>query len=156
MAKTKINYVCTQCGAIQPKWDGKMSGLRQLEYLGGKRGSSGFPLCFFGSAADSQIHRLAAKTRNRSTSSEEQRYSTQMEELNRVLGGGIVPGSVVLLSGDPGIGKSTLLLQICQTISSDAQILYVSGEESLRQIKLRAARLGDDHPEFKPQLDHQH
>ena len=65
-----------------------------------------------------------------------------MEELNRVLGGGIVPGSVVLLSGDPGIGKSTLLLQICQTISSDAQILYVSGEESLRQIKLRAARLG--------------
>ena len=98
MAKTKINYVCTQCGAIQPKWMGKC------------------PDC--GS------------------------YLTQMEELNRVLGGGIVPGSVVLLSGDPGIGKSTLLLQICQTISSDAQILYVSGEESLRQIKLRAARLG--------------
>ncbi len=75
-------------------------------------------------------------------SSEEQRYLTGMGELNRVLGGGIVPGSVVLLSGDPGIGKSTLLLQICQTISSGARILYVSGEESLRQIKLRAARLG--------------
>ena len=65
-----------------------------------------------------------------------------MSELNRVLGGGIVPGSVILLSGDPGIGKSTLLLQICQSISDGAKTLYISGEESLRQIKLRAARLG--------------
>ena len=100
------------------------------------------PVSRFASSAVPQTAKSTVQKLEQIDSSEEQRYLTQMEELNRVLGGGIVPGSVVLLSGDPGIGKSTLLLQICQTISSDAQILYVSGEESLRQIKLRAARLG--------------
>lgn len=84
----------------------------------------------------------AIRTLKEIDSSEENRYTTGMSELNRVLGGGIVPGSVILLSGDPGIGKSTLLLQICQSISDNASILYISGEESLRQIKLRATRLG--------------
>ena len=69
--------------------------------------------------------------------------STHMEELNRVLGGGIVPGSLVLVGGDPGIGKSTLLLQVCRKLSEDNRnVLYISGEESLKQIKLRAARIG--------------
>ena len=70
------------------------------------------------------------------------RYKTGLGELDRVLGGGIVKGSLILLSGDPGIGKSTLLLQICQYLDKSLNILYISGEESLRQIKLRAARLG--------------
>ena len=70
------------------------------------------------------------------------RYHTGMEELDRVLGGGIVPGAAILVCGDPGIGKSTVLLQMCRTLQGDLRVLYVSGEESLRQIKLRANRLG--------------
>lgn len=139
MAKTKINYVCTQCGAIQPKWMGKCPDCGSWNTLVENVEA---PVSRFASSAVSQTAKSTVQKLEQIDSSEEQRYLTQMEELNRVLGGGIVPGSVVLLSGDPGIGKSTLLLQICQTISSDAQILYVSGEESLRQIKLRAARLG--------------
>lgn len=139
MAKTKINYVCTQCGAIQPKWMGKCPDCGSWNTLVENVEA---PVSLFASSAVPQTAKSTVQKLEQIDSSEEQRYLTQMEELNRVLGGGIVPGSVVLLSGDPGIGKSTLLLQICQTISSDAQILYVSGEESLRQIKLRAARLG--------------
>lgn len=139
MAKTKINYVCTQCGAIQPKWMGKCPDCGSWNTLVENVEA---PVSRFAFSAVPQTAKSTVQKLEQIDSSEEQRYLTQMEELNRVLGGGIVPGSVVLLSGDPGIGKSTLLLQICQTISSDAQILYVSGEESLRQIKLRAARLG--------------
>lgn len=139
MAKTKINYVCTQCGAIQPKWMGKCPDCGSWNTLVENVEA---PVSRFASSAVPQTAKSTIQKLEQIDSSEEQRYLTQMEELNRVLGGGIVPGSVVLLSGDPGIGKSTLLLQICQTISSDAQILYISGEESLRQIKLRAARLG--------------
>lgn len=139
MAKTKINYVCTQCGAIQPKWMGKCPDCGSWNTLVENVEA---PVSRFASSAVPQTAKSTVQKLEQIDSSEEQRYLTQMEELNRVLGGGIVPVSVVLLSGDPGIGKSTLLLQICQTISSDAQILYVSGEESLRQIKLRAARLG--------------
>lgn len=139
MAKTKINYVCTQCGAIQPKWMGKCPDCGSWNTLVENVEA---PVSRFASSAVPQTAKSTVQKLEQIDSSEEQRYLTQMEELNRVLGGGIVPGSVVLLSGDPGIGKSTLLLQICQTISSDAQILYVSAEESLRQIKLRAARLG--------------
>ncbi|MEE1393583.1 MAG: DNA repair protein RadA [Negativibacillus sp.] len=138
MAKTKISYICTQCGAIQPKWMGKCPDCGSWNTLVEQ--------------VEASISRFSSPTVPNSgctvqkleqiNSNEEQRYLTKMKELNRVLGGGIVPGSVILLSGDPGIGKSTLLLQICQTMSNDAQILYVSGEESLRQIKLRAARLG--------------
>ncbi len=138
MAKTKISYVCTQCGAIQPKWMGKCPDcgswntlVEQVEAPASRFSSPTVP------NSGCTVQKL-----EQINSNEEQRYLTKMKELNRVLGGGIVPGSVILLSGDPGIGKSTLLLQICQTMSNDAQILYVSGEESLRQIKLRAARLG--------------
>ena len=73
---------------------------------------------------------------------EQKRFETGMKELDRVLGGGIVPGSLVLVGGDPGIGKSTLLLQVCQQLAEERQVLYISGEESLSQIKLRANRMG--------------
>lgn len=86
---------------------------------------------------------------NEISTEDEHRYHTGLSELDRVLGGGIVKGSLVLISGDPGIGKSTMLLQICQHLGEDLQILYVSGEESARQIKLRAARLGVDHPNLQ-------
>lgn len=75
--------------------------------------------------------------------SEDERQTTQIGELDRVLGGGIVPGSLVLVGGDPGIGKSTLLLQVCRNLAEkQVSVLYISGEESLRQIKLRANRIG--------------
>lgn len=141
MAKIKINYVCTECGGMQPKWMGKCPEcgswntlVENVEQPISKNTSTSF--------GTANVSIASVKTLENIDSNEEQRYTTGMGELNRVLGGGIVPGSVVLLSGDPGIGKSTLLLQICQTISDGAEILYVSGEESLRQIKLRATRLG--------------
>jgi DNA repair protein RadA/Sms len=77
---------------------------------------------------------------------DEERYPSGISELDRVLGGGIVKGSLILLSGDPGIGKSTLLLQICRFIGADRKVLYITGEESVRQIKLRAERLGVTNP----------
>lgn len=138
MAKAKISYVCTQCGAIQPKWMGKCPDCGSWNTLVEQVEA---PVSRFSSPTVPNSGCTVQKL-EQINSNEEQRYLTKMKELNRVLGGGIVPGSVILLSGDPGIGKSTLLLQICQTMSNDAQILYVSGEESLRQIKLRAARLG--------------
>lgn len=138
MAKTKISYICTQCGAIQPKWMGKCPDCGSWNTLVEQVEA---PVSRFSSPTVPNSGCTVQKL-EQINSNEEQRYLTKMKELNRVLGGGIVPGSVILLSGDPGIGKSTLLLQICQTMSNDVQILYVSGEESLRQIKLRAARLG--------------
>jgi DNA repair protein RadA/Sms len=82
-------------------------------------------------------------------SDDEERYHTGLSELDRVLGGGLVKGSLVLISGDPGIGKSTILLQICEYLGQNHRILYVSGEESARQIKLRAARLGVSSPNLR-------
>lgn len=140
MAKAKVCYVCTECGSVQSRWLGKcpdcgswnslVEQVAQPEERKSARAATG-------GASVAVVSHLTEID-----SSEEHRYTTAMGELNRVLGGGIVPGSVILLSGDPGIGKSTLLLQICQSISGNASILYISGEESLRQIKLRAARLG--------------
>ncbi len=76
------------------------------------------------------------------------RVETDLDEFNRVLGGGIVPGSLVLIGGDPGIGKSTLLLQVSTQLAARGRVLYVSGEESAQQIKLRAERLGDIDTDF--------
>ena len=142
MAKSKINYVCTQCGAVQPKWMGKCPDCGSWNTLVENVET---PVSRF-AASSAPVASCTVQRLEQIDSNEEQRYLTGMQELNRVLGGGIVPGSVVLLSGDPGIGKSTLLLQICQTLPAHLQILYVSGEESLRQIKLRAARLGVSTP----------
>ena len=86
---------------------------------------------------------------NEISTEEEARYHTGLSELDRVLGGGIVKGSLVLISGDPGIGKSTMLLQICEHLGQTLRILYVSGEESSRQIKLRASRLGVQSPHLE-------
>ena len=104
----------------------------------------------YGGSADRSV-RAAVKPSNLSEVSiqEEERMHTHMEELDRVLGSGIVPGSLTLVGGDPGIGKSTLLLQVCRHMAGDGRkVLYISGEESLRQIKIRANRLG----EFSDQL----
>lgn len=137
--KSKAVFVCRECGYENPKWHGKCPScgewdsmteeIRVHESSASKRASVGSR-----APANAQnLHSIMADN--------ECRYKTGLSEFDRVLGGGIVKGSLVLLSGDPGIGKSTILLQICEQLGKNLQILYVSGEESAHQIKLRADRL---------------
>lgn len=139
-AKIKSVYVCSECGYETPKWLGQCPHCNEWntleEVISEKKSVGGIS-----SAAVKKIV-SDAKILSNINISDEQRYVTQIGELDRVLGGGIVKGSVVLLSGDPGIGKSTILLQICKSMENKLDVLYVSGEESPVQIKLRAKRLG--------------
>ena len=142
-AKNKSVYVCSQCGYESVKWYGQCPGCGEWNTLNEeiKTVSTASSVSKSKSLNVSKLSSLLPQ--------DEIRYSTGMGELDRVLGGGIVKGSLVLLSGDPGIGKSTILLQICQYIGSNHKILYVSGEESAYQIKLRADRLGVDTPNLE-------
>ena len=139
MAKTKTVFYCTQCGNESPKWQGKCSACgawnTMVEHIE-KPNPVGL-----GKPAPVGFIRTAQKICD-VTSDNELRFSTGLGELNRVLGGGAVVGSLVLVGGAPGIGKSTLLLQICDSICTGRTVLYVSGEESEQQIKLRAERIG--------------
>lgn len=134
--KSKIVYVCTECGYESSKWLGKCPSCANWNTF---EESVSAPALKSGSSA---LGKAVAKPLSEIKFSDEERFKTGIKELDRVLGGGIVKGSVVLLSGDPGIGKSTILLQICNSLQSDTEILYVSGEESATQIKMRAERLG--------------
>lgn len=144
MGKIKSVFVCSECGYESPKWYGKCPGCSQWNTMNEE-------------IKEPEKAQTAAVKRRVSSSSrpvsvneistaEEHRYKTGYSELDRVLGGGIVKGSLILLGGDPGIGKSTILMQICSSLDSSIKILYISGEESARQIKLRANRLGVDNP----------
>ena len=144
MAKPKSIYICNQCGYESSKWNGKCPNCGEWNTF-----EEGTP-----AAAVSSGKGRARSARDLSdaivgigsvdASRDEIRYKTGLHELDRILGGGLVKGSLVLLGGEPGIGKSTILLQICQFLGEGHTILYVSGEESARQIKLRASRLGVD------------
>ena len=139
MAKTKTIFYCTQCGNETPKWMGRCPGCGAFNTMqehiekpiapgrakSAPIGTSGKPQSICEVTGDTEI-----------------RFFTGMGELDRVLGGGAVAGSLVLVGGAPGIGKSTLLLQICNQLCKERRVLYVSGEESQRQLKLRAQRLG--------------
>ncbi len=144
MAKAKTAYVCDNCGYDSPKWVGRCPSCGQWNSFK-EINVSPVASPSKGSAAvvSAGLNRQQSKPQRLSeiNATEEERYDTHDAELNRVLGGGIVPGSLILLGGEPGIGKSTLLLQTVLRMS-DRRILYVSGEESERQIKLRADRLG--------------
>lgn len=139
MAKTKTVFYCTSCGNESPKWLGQCPACgtwnTMVEHIE-KPNPVGR-----GKSAPVGISRTAQKLSDISTDTEI-RFTTGMGELDRVLGGGAVAGSLVLVGGAPGIGKSTLLLQICNNLCQDKNILYVSGEESERQLKMRAERLG--------------
>ena len=137
MAKIKTLFVCQECGYETPRWMGKCpacnnwgSLIEEIQDKGDKKKGG--------------ISEPGAKPLklNEITFDDEERLDTGIKELDRVLGGGIVKGSLVLVGGDPGIGKSTLLLQVCSSVNLKGIVLYVSGEESIRQIKMRADRLG--------------
>ncbi|AGK51864.1 DNA repair protein RadA [Bacillus sp. 1NLA3E] len=143
MAKRKTKFMCQECGYESPKWMGKCPGcgewnkmVEEVEVVGtGKRGAFTHSQGLAGGSKATPITSIETGT--------EVRIQTNLKELNRVLGGGIVRGSLVLIGGDPGIGKSTLLLQVSSQLAVQGQsVLYISGEESLRQTKLRAERLG--------------
>ena len=138
--KQKTVFICTECGNESPKWNGKCTTCGAWNTLVEKVVSISAKSTKSGNAF-SVMSEPPKHLKNISTS-EEERIKTGMGEFDRALGGGIVPGSLVLIGGDPGIGKSTLLLQMCEYLGIDKKILYVSGEESQRQIKLRADRLG--------------
>ena len=140
--KTKKIYVCSECGAQFPKWMGKCTtcgswNTVEEEFVTQTPQNSKVSVMSAPSLSSSSPKSIRAIE-----TSDESRALTGMGELDRVLGGGLVQGSLVLVGGDPGIGKSTLLLQICEYMGKENKILYVSGEESQRQIKLRADRLG--------------
>ncbi|MGI9311760.1 MAG: DNA repair protein RadA [bacterium] len=139
MAKAKTHYSCSECGASAAKWGGQCGDCGAwntlVEQAVAPDASS--PGRFGGLAPDARVQNLS-----RIDVAEIRRLSSGSEEFDRVLGGGLVRGSTVLLGGDPGIGKSTLLLQRLSAIGADSPVLYVSGEESTEQLALRARRLG--------------
>ena len=141
-SKTKSVFVCTECGYISPKWAGKCTGCGEWNTMqeeiqtqdknAAKRASS----ALINAAIPQRLSEIKTESENR--------IKTGISELDRVLGGGIVQGSLVLISGEPGIGKSTILLQMCDVICKNHNVLYVSGEESPKQLRMRAERLGVD------------
>ena len=142
MAKIKSVFFCQQCGYESAKWMGQCPGCKEWNtfteepvQVSAKKNNTGL-----GGSASAQTPLTLAEISGK----DEDRISTCIGELDRVLGGGIVQGSLVLVGGDPGIGKSTLLLQVCRNLAETGnEVLYISGEESLTQIKLRAQRIGE-------------
>ena len=136
-SKSKTIFVCNECGYESAKWMGKCPACNSWN-------------TFFEQKVDKIVENGIKKTKERQKpkalnsyqGQDVARISTGFAELDRVLGGGIVKGSLTLLGGEPGIGKSTIILQICNKIKGEGKVLYVSGEESAEQVKLRADRLG--------------
>src|SRR5690606_18052042 len=141
MAKVKSMFVCQNCGFTYPKWQGRCDNCGDwnslVEQMQPTQGKSAVAK----SIATGNI--LTPQTIGSiSAESVVERMNTEFDDLNLVLGGGILSGGVILIAGQPGIGKSTLLLQIANSVSKKRPVLYVSGEESASQVKLRAERLG--------------
>ena len=139
MSKAKSQYQCTDCGAVASKWNGQCGDCGAWNTLEEALATSGAKAAnprFEGYAGNSQITSAASVSLRA-----EARVGTGLSELDRVLGGGLVNGSVTLLGGDPGIGKSTLLVQCLANLSTNYKTLYITGEESLQQVAMRAKRL---------------
>ena len=134
MAKNTTVFVCSSCGNESPKWLGKCPGCG---------GWNTYYEEIIKDKSSNQRKSVGSETikLNSVETTKYERYKTGYDELDRVLGGGLVQGSLVLLGGEPGIGKSTLIIQICDKVKVEGPVLYVSGEESASQIKMRADRL---------------
>lgn len=143
MAKSKTQFVCQQCAATYSKWTGKCDNCGEWNSLVEQAPTAaGKSAVARGSSSGSALKPQTMKAID--AESKSKRMSTTISDLDDVLGGGILPGGVTLLAGQPGIGKSTLLLQVAAGVSASKRVLYVSGEESASQVKLRAQRLGAD------------
>ncbi len=143
MAKEKRMYICQECGYESLKWMGRCPGCSQWNTMAEEVIDKGIKTGAKGREGNTPVSLRTIDI------AQETRHSTGFNELNRVLGGGIVKGSAILVGGDPGIGKSTLLLQMAGKLAQDLKILYITGEESIKQIKLRGERLGiNDHNIF--------
>ena len=144
--KDKTVYVCTECGFDSPKWSGKCPSCGEWNTMVEKTvkasSSAGAPAARRAASGGRMQASVSMKLASVKATGE-QRISMQDSELDRVLGGGLVPGSLVLLGGEPGIGKSTLVLQTVMKLQG-LRILYVSGEESASQLKMRADRINKD------------
>ena len=140
MAKGKKSiFFCQNCGHEESKWLGQCPMCKEWNTFVEEKVTMSKTVETAKSRGELEVVTLSSVS-----TTEDERVKTGIGELDRVLGGGIVPGSLVLVGGDPGIGKSTLLLQVCQRLAeSKKKVLYISGEESLKQIKLRANRMGD-------------
>ena len=152
MAKAKNNFSCTECGGISNKWTGQCPACGQwntlVEAVAETAGGNRYSMKYEGLAQAAPVLSLADIE-----ATDVPRFGTGIEEFDRVLGGGLVAGGVVLIGGDPGIGKSTLLLQALANLSKTKKVLYVSGEESGAQIALRAKRLAVDAGDLKLQAE---
>ena len=137
--KEKSVFYCKECGYESAKWMGQCPACRQWNTMSEER----ITVSSKGSVAKAERKEAVLSKMSEISTAKEERVATGMKELDRVLGGGIVPGSLTLVGGDPGIGKSTILLQTCRFLGNAGHsVLYISGEESLKQIKLRAERIG--------------
>lgn len=146
MAKAKMTTVffCQKCGYESSKWMGQCPGCKEWNTLVEETVSTVKAATNRGVQSVSGGKRVEPSSLSAITMQDEDKIITHIEELDRVLGGGIVSGSLILVGGDPGIGKSTLLLQVCKNLADDRRkVLYISGEESLKQIKIRAMRIGE-------------
>lgn len=140
MVRSKSQFVCQNCGATYPKWTGRCENCDQWNTLVEQVVDHGKSAVSRGSSSGKVLSALSINSIN--SEDHASRMATGFEDLDMVLGGGILPGGVILLAGQPGIGKSTLLLQVAHFISQSTPVLYASGEESASQVKLRAGRLG--------------
>ena len=147
MKAAKTVFLCSNCGNETPRWQGRCPSCGQwntLEEYTPPQAAAPSRSSLSNRTSAARGAGVQPKRLNEVTSGEELRFGTGLSELDRVLGGGAVRGSLVLVSGAPGIGKSTLLLQVCRNLAAAGKrVLYISGEESLKQIRLRAERIGD-------------
>ncbi|HRN90178.1 MAG TPA: ATPase domain-containing protein, partial [Candidatus Saccharibacteria bacterium] len=146
MAKSRTQFICQNCGASYPKWTGKCDNCGEWNTLLEQAPiSSGKSAVARGMSTGKVLPIQTIQSISKQESMK--RLTTGFSDLDDVLGGGIVPGGVVLMAGQPGIGKSTLLLQVTANVAYKSPVLYVSGEESASQVKLRAERLGAEKSE---------
>lgn len=144
MSKSKKQYICNSCGSISHKWSGQCYECKEWDSIEEEQIIKPTKAGILSGLSVDASNALEVDILDDIVADESSRIISPLEELNRVLGGGIVPGSVILIGGDPGIGKSTMLLQVVMKLSSVGRnCLYVTGEESTNQVKLRATRLGD-------------